>query len=96
MAQVFTHCNPELQHDIPFQYRLRTEPSISKLQGGVPYKFLDQKFGLRFKPNIAPTIDFAEKLLRRTKVLYDKTKKNIIQSYVKYKSYYDKNKKLHL
>ena len=22
MAQLFTHCNPELQHDIPFQYRL--------------------------------------------------------------------------
>ena len=22
MAQIFTHCNPELQHDIPFQYRL--------------------------------------------------------------------------
>ena len=20
MAQIFTHCNPELQHDIPFQY----------------------------------------------------------------------------
>ena len=22
MAQIFTHCNPELQYDIPFQYRL--------------------------------------------------------------------------
>ena len=22
MAQGFTHCNPELQNDIPFQYRL--------------------------------------------------------------------------
>ena len=22
LAQLFTHCNPELQHDIPFQYRL--------------------------------------------------------------------------
>ena len=28
MAQRFTHCNPELQHDMPFQYRLRTKPSI--------------------------------------------------------------------
>ena len=28
MAQIFNHCNPELQHDIPFQYWLRTKPSI--------------------------------------------------------------------
>ena len=29
MAKVFTPCNPELQNDLPFQYRLWTMPSIS-------------------------------------------------------------------
>ena len=59
----------------------------------VPHNFLDHKLGLRFNPNIAPTTDFAEKLPRRTKILYDKTKKNVMQSYIKYKRYYDKKAK---
>ena len=28
IAQIFTHCNPELQHDISFQYRLWAKPSV--------------------------------------------------------------------
>ena len=31
--------------------------------------------------------------MRRTKILYDKTKKNVKQSYIKYKRYYDKKAK---
>ena len=41
----------------------------------VPHNILDHKLGLTLNPDIAPTTDFAEKLLRRTKTLYDKTKK---------------------
>ena len=55
------------------------EPS-RVFHGRVPHNILDRKLGLRFNPNIAPTTDFAEQLLRRTKILYDKTKKNIMQS----------------
>ena len=40
------------------------------------------------KPN--PTTDFGEELLKRTQILIDKTKKNVMQSYIKYKDYYDK------
>ena len=58
--------------------------------GRVPHNILDHKLGFRFNPNITPTTDFAEELLRRTKILYDKTKKNVMQSYIKYKKYYDK------
>ena len=47
----------------------------------IPRNILDHKLGLRFNPNIAPTTDFAEELLRRTKILCDKTKKNFMQSY---------------
>ena len=59
----------------------------------VPHNNLDHKLGLRFNPNTIPTNDFAEKLLRRTKILYEKTKKSGMQSYIKYKRYYDKKAK---
>ena len=48
--------------------------------GRVPHKILDHKLGLRFNLNITPTTVFAEELLRRTKILYGKTKKNVMQS----------------
>ena len=64
------------------------EPS-RVFHGRVPHNILDHKPGLRFNPNIAPTTD----LLRRTENLYDKTKKNVMQSYIKYKTYYDKKAK---
>ena len=35
----------------------------------VPHDTLDHKLGLRFNPDIAPTTNLAEKLLRRTKLL---------------------------
>ena len=68
------------------------EPS-RVFHGRVPHNILDRKLGLRFNPNIAPTTDFAEELLQRTKILFDKTKKNVMQSYIKYKRYYDKKAK---
>ena len=61
--------------------------------GRVPHNILDHKLGLRFNPNAATTTDFAEELLRKTKILNDKTKKNVMQSYIKYKRYYDKKAK---
>ena len=63
------------------------------MHGRFPHNILDHKLGLRFNPNNAPTTDFAEKLLHRTKILYDKTKKNVMQSYIKYKRYYNKKAK---
>ena len=56
----------------------------------VPHNILNHKPGLRFIPNIAPATDFAEELLRRTKILFDKNKKIIMRSYIKFKRYYDK------
>ena len=62
-------------------------------QERVPHNILDHKLGLRFNPNIAPTTDFAEELLRRTKILYDKIKKKGMQSYIKHKTNYDERAK---
>ena len=48
------------------------EPS-RVFHGRIPHNILDHKLGLRFNPNIAPTTDFAEEIVRRTKILCDKT-----------------------
>ena len=58
--------------------------------GRVPYRKLQRNLGLKFDPILKVTTDFADKLLRRTQTLYDKTKKNVMQSNVIYKNYYDK------
>ena len=59
----------------------------------VPHNTLNHKLGLRFNPNTAPTTDFAEELLSGTQIVYDKTKKNVMQSYIIYKRYYGKKAK---
>ena len=81
-----------LNYNTIYHYRIDCEPS-RVFHGRVPYNILDHKLGLRFNPNAAPTTDFTQELLRRTKILYEKTKKNVMQSYIKYKRYYDKKAK---
>ena len=81
-----------LNYNTTYHSSIDCEPS-RVFHGRVPQNILDHKLGLSFNPNIAPTTDFAEELLRRTKILYDKTKKNVMQSYIKYKRYYDKKAK---
>ena len=81
-----------LNYNTTYHSSIDCEPS-RVFHGRVPLNILDQKLGLGFNPNIAPTTDFAEELLRRTKILNDKTKKNVMQSYIKYKRYYDKKAK---
>ena len=80
-----------LNYNTTYHSSIDCEPS-RVFHGGVPHNILDQKLGLRFNPNAAPTTDFAEELLRRIKILYDKTKKNVTQCYNKNKRYYDRKK----
>ena len=85
--------NAILNYNTTYHSRIDCEPS-RVFHGRVPHNILDHKLGLRFNPNTAPTTDFAEELLRRAKILYDKTKKNVMQqSYIKYRRYYDKKAK---
>ena len=81
-----------LIYNTTYHSSINCEPS-RVFHGRVPHNIQDHKLGLRFNPNIAPTTVFAEELLHRTKILYDKTKKNVRQSYIKYKKYYDKKTK---
>ena len=81
-----------VNYNTTYHSSIGCEPS-RVFHGRVPHNILDHKLGLRFNPNNAPTTDFAEDLLRRTKILYDKTKKIVMQSYIKYKRYYNRKAK---
>ena len=61
--------------------------------GRVPHNILDHRLGLQFNPNITPTMDFVDDLLRRTEILYAKTIKNVMHSFNKYKRYFNKRAK---
>ena len=68
-----------LNYNTTYRSSIDCEPS-RVFHGRVPHNILDHKLCLRFNPNTAPTTDFTEELLRRTKIPYDKTKKNFMQS----------------
>ena len=67
-----------LNYNTTYHSSMDCEPS-RVFHGRVPHNILDHKLGLRFNPNSAPVTDFEEELLRRTKILYNKTKKNVMQ-----------------
>ena len=82
----------DLNYNTSYHSSLGCEPSRIS-HGRVPYNILDHRLGLNPNPKIIPTTDFAEELQRRTRILIDQTKKNIMQSYLKYKDYYDRKAK---
>ena len=61
--------------------------------GQKPHNTLDHKVGLKYKIGLVSTTDFANKLLKRTQVLYDKAKKTVMLSNIKYKKFCDKKLK---
>ena len=63
-----------LNYNTTYHSSIDCEPS-PVFHGSVPHNIPHQKLGLRFNPNIAPTTDFEEKLMRRTEILCEKTKK---------------------
>ena len=81
-----------LNYNTTYHSSIGCEPSRI-FHGRVPYNILDHRLGLNPNPQIFPTTDFAEELQTRTQILIDKTKKNIMQSYIKYKEYYDRKAK---
>ena len=63
--------------------------------GRVLYIILDHKLGLNGKTGLVPATGFADELLRKTQSLYDKTKKNLRQLYIRYKNFREKKQKPH-
>ena len=51
----------------------------------IPFIVLDHKLGNNPNKKFLPTTEFADEVQQRTQILIDQTKKNIMQSYLKYK-----------
>ena len=61
--------------------------------GRILFNVLDHKLGNNPNKIFLPTTEFAEEVQQRTQILIDQTKKNIMQSYLMYKDYYDRKAK---
>ena len=81
-----------LNHNTTYHSSIGCEPS-EVFHGRIPFNVLDHKLGNNPNKNFFPTTEFAEEVQQRTQILIDQTKKNIMQSYLKYKDYYDRKAK---
>ena len=81
-----------LNHNTSYHTSISCEPT-RVFHGRIPHNILDHKPGNIPDEQITPTTEFAEEIQNRTKLLTDKTKQNLIQSYIKSKEYYDRKAK---
>ena len=81
-----------LNHNTSYHASLGCEPS-RVFHGRIPHNILDYKLGYNPNPRYQPQADVAEEIQKRMKILLDQTKKNIMQSYLKYKAYFDRKAK---
>ena len=81
-----------LNYNTTYHASIGCEPS-KVFHGRIPYNVLDHKLGNNPNKMFLPTTEFAEEFQQRTQILIDQTKKNIMQSYLKYKEYYDRKAK---
>ena len=81
-----------LNHNTSYHASIGCEPT-RVFHGRIPFNILDHKLGTNPNEQINPTTEFAGEIQNRTKILIDKTKQNIMQSYIKYKEFYDRKAK---
>ena len=81
-----------LNHNTTYHVSLGCEP-IRVIHGRIPHNILDYKLGSNPYPRYTPQTDIAEEIHRRMKILNDQSKKNIMQSFSKGKTYYDRKAK---
>ena len=81
-----------LNHNTTYHATLGCEPT-RVFHGRVPHNILDFKLGYNPNPRYQPQSEVAEEVQRRIALLHDHTRKNIMQSYLKYKAYYDRKAK---
>ena len=81
-----------LNYNTTYHSSISCEPS-KVFHGRIPYNVLDHKLGNNPNKYFVPTTEFAEDLQQRTQIPINQTKKNIVQSYLKYKEYYDQKAK---
>ena len=73
---------------------LGCEPS-RVFHGRIPYNVLDLKFGIRNAQQTTPTTVPGEDILHKTQQITETVSKNLMQSYIRYKQYYDKKASAH-
>ena len=73
-----------LNYNTIFRSSIHSEPS-RVFHDKTPHIILEHKLGLKISPQNAPTTD-CRYLLRKNKNLYDKTRRNVMQFYINYKS----------
>ena len=81
-----------LNYHTTYHSNIGCEPS-KVIHGRIPYNVLDHRLGNNPNKDFLPTTEFVEELQQRTQILIDKTKQNIMLSYLKYKGYYDRKAK---
>ena len=81
-----------LNHNTTYHATLGCEPT-RVFHGRIPHNILDFKLGYNPNPRFQPQTEVVEEVQRRIALLHDQTKKNIMQSYLKYKAYYDRKAK---
>ena len=81
-----------LNHNTTYHATLGCEPT-RVFHGRIPHNILDFKLGYNPNPRLQPQTEIAEEVQRRIASLHDQTKKNIMQSYLKYKAYHDRKAK---
>ena len=82
-------------HNTTDHASLGCEPSRD-FHGRIPHNILDYKLGYNPNPKYQPQTDVAEEIQRRMRILLDQNKNNIMQSYLKYKAFYDRKAKASL
>ena len=81
-----------LNHNTNYHATLGCEPT-RVFHGRIPHNILDFKLGYNPNSRFPPQTEVAEEVQRRIALLHEQTKKNIMQSYLKYKAYYDRKAK---
>ena len=81
-----------LNHNTSYHASIGRKPT-RVFHGRNPYNILDHKLGNNPNDQMTHTIEIAEEFQSRTKLLIDKTKPNIMHSYLKYKEYFDRKRR---
>ena len=83
-----------LIYNTSYHSSLGCEPS-RVFHGRIPYNVLDLNFGIRNQRPTTTTTIMGEDILHKTQQIKEAVNKNLMQSYVRYKQYYDKKANAH-
>ena len=83
-----------LNYNTSYHSALGCEPS-RVFHGRIPYNVLDLKFGIRSERKSTATTNLGEDILHKSQQIKETVSKNLMQSYIRYKQYYDKKANAH-